>query len=111
MRKHQQDIRIVNPVAGRGFTSANRARRFVVQGRAVWVEPGVSIRFVQSDHRHCSATASLVATRYWYERATNTGVATIEALTNLPMIAPAMALGMGRRKGASRYTFLAVQGF
>ena len=111
MRQHQQDIRILNPVAGCGFTSPNRARRFVAQGRAVWVEPEVSIRFVPSDHRHRAAVASLVANRYWYDRAVHTGVAQIEALANLPMIAPAMALGMGRRKGASRYTFLAAQGF
>ena len=110
MRKHQQDIRILNPVAGCGFTSPNRARRFVAQRRAVWVEPGVSIRFEASDHRHCSAAASLVATRYWYDREVYTGVAQIEALANLPMIAPAVALGIGKRKGASRHTFLATQG-
>jgi hypothetical protein len=110
VRKHQQDIRILNPVAGCGFTSANRARRFVAQGRAIWVDPEISIRFVASDHRHCSAAASLVATRYWYDRAVNVGVAQLEALANLPMIAPAVALGIGKRKGASRYTFLATQG-
>jgi hypothetical protein len=97
VRKHLQDIRIVNPVAGCGFTSANRARRFVAQGRAVWIEPEVSIRFVQSDHRHRSAGASLVATRYWYDRATHSGMAQLAALANLPMIAPAVALGLGAR--------------
>ena len=110
MRKPQQDIRILNPVAGCGFTSPNRAKRFVGQGRAVWVEPGVSIRFVLSDHRHCSAAASLVATRYWYDRAAHTGMAQLKALANLPMTAPAVALGIGKRKGATRYTFLATQG-
>jgi hypothetical protein len=51
------------------------------------------------------------ATRYWYERAANTGMAQLAELANLPMIAPAVALGMGRRKGATKYTFLVTQGF
>ena len=103
-------IRIENPVSDCRFTSKNRAQRFVAQGRAEWVEPGVSIRFIQSDHRHCSAQKSLDATRYWYERAANTGMAGLTELANLPMVAPGMALGLGRRKGASRHTFLATEG-
>jgi len=107
----RKNIRIENPVSDCRFTSANRARRFVAQGRAEWVEPDVSIRFIQSDHRHCSAQQSVEATRYWYERAANTGMAGIAELANLPMIAPGVALGLGRRKGASRHTFLATEGF
>jgi hypothetical protein len=49
-------------------------------------------------------------TRYWYERAANTGMAQIAELPNLPMIARGVALGMGRRKGATRHTFLVTQG-
>jgi len=104
-------IRIENPVSGCGFTSKNRAKRFVAQGRAEWVQAGVSIRFVQSDYRHSSAQKSADLTRYWYERAANTGMAQLAEMANLPMIAPAVALGMGRRKGATRHTFLATQGF
>lgn len=107
MRKH---IRIDNPVSGCGFTSKNRARRFVAQGRAEWVEPGVSIRFIQSDHRHTSAQKSADTTRYWYERAANTGLAQLSELANLPMITPGVLLGFGKRKGASRHTFLANRG-
>jgi hypothetical protein len=88
----RKNIRIENPVSGCGFTSKNRANRFVAQGRAEWVQAGVSIRFVQSDHRHSSAQKSVNQ-------------------TNLPMIAPGVALGIGRRKGATRHTFLATQGF
>jgi hypothetical protein len=51
-----------------------------------------------------------MATRYWYDHAAQTGMAQLETLANLSMIAPAAALGIGRRKGASRYTFLAAQG-
>ena len=107
----RKNIRIENPVSGCGFTSKNRANRFVAQRRAEWVQAGVSIRFVQSDHRHTSAQKSVDATRWSYDRAAHTGMAGIAELANLPMIAPGVALGLGRRKGASRHTFLATEGF
>ena len=107
----RKNIRIENPVSGCGFTSKNRANRFVAQGRAEWVQAGVSIRFVQSDHRHTSAQTSVDATRWSYDRAAHTGMAGIAELANLPMIAPGVALGLGRRKGASRHTFRATEGF
>jgi hypothetical protein len=50
------------------------------------------------------------ATRYWYDRAANTGMAQVADLANLPMIAPAVFMGIGRRKGASRHTFLSTHG-
>jgi hypothetical protein len=106
----RKNIRIENPVSECGFTSKNRAKRFVAQGRAEWVQAEVSIRFVPSDHRHSSAQKSLDQTRYWYERAANTGMAQLAEMANLPMISPAVALGVGRRKGASRSMFLATQG-
>ena len=106
----RQNIRIENPVSGCGFTSKNRAKRFVAHGRAEWMQAGVSIRFIQSDHRHGSAQKAADQTRYWYERAAHTGLAQLAELANLPMISPAVALGVGRRKGASRSTFLATQG-
>ena len=46
-----------------------------------------------------------------YDRAARTGMATLAELASLPMIAPAVALGFGRRKGASRHTFQATEGF
>jgi hypothetical protein len=97
----RKNIRIENPVSGCGFTSKNRAKRFVAQGRAEWVQAEVSIRFVPSDHRHISVQKSAELTRYWYERAVNTGMAQLADLVHLPVIAPAVALGMGRRKGAT----------
>lgn len=102
----RKNIRIENPVSECRFTSTNRARRFVAQGRAEWVEPGVSIRFIQSDHRHDSAQRSEDHTRWSYDRAANTGMAQIAELANLPMIRPAVFMGVGRRKGASRGVFL-----
>ena len=106
----RKNIRIENPVSGCGFTSKNRAKRFVAQGRAEWVQTGISIRFVQSDRRHGSAQKSVDHTRWSYDRAANTGLAQLAEMANLPMISPAVALGVGRRKGASSSTFLATQG-
>lgn len=106
----RKSIRIENPVSGSGFTSNNRAKRFVAQGRAEWVAPGVSIQFIQTDHRHTSAQRSAEATRYWYERAASTGMARLAELANLPMVRPGVAIGLGRRKGASAHTFHATQG-
>lgn len=102
-------IKIENPVAGCGFTTKNRAKRFVAHGRAEWVVVGVSIRFVSSDHRHHAAQKSVDRTRREYDRAAASGMARIGDLANLPMIAPAVLLGLGKRKGASRHTFLATQ--
>lgn len=107
----RKSIRIENPVSDCRFTSEKRAKRFVAQGRAEWVKPGVSIRFIQSDHRHCAAKKSVDTTRYWYERAANTGLATLEQIANLPMISPGVAMGFGQRKGASRHTFRATESF
>jgi hypothetical protein len=107
----RKNIRIENPISDCQFTSMNRAKRFVAQGRAEWAELGVSIRFVQADHRHQSAKKSVAATRYWYERAASTGMARLTEVANLPMVRPAVALGFGRRKGASKSTFRATEGF
>ncbi|HEU0138304.1 MAG TPA: hypothetical protein VFQ79_01270 [Bryobacteraceae bacterium] len=102
----RKTIRIENPVSDCRFTSKNRAKRFVAQGRAEWAEPGISIRFIQSDHRHASAQRAADVTRFWYERASNTGMATISEIANLPMVMPARAMGFGRFRGANRHTFL-----
>jgi hypothetical protein len=108
----RKNIRIENPFSGRGFTSSNRAKRFVKHGLAKWVEPGISIRFLRNptDHRDLSVRENVDATRYWYERSAHSGVAQLTALANTPVVAPAKLLGLGKRKGASRHTFLAAQG-
>ena len=80
----RKNIRIENPVSECRFTSENRAKRFVAQGRAEWVELSVSIRFIQSDHRHGSAQKSVDHTRWSYDRAANTGMARMVELANLP---------------------------
>jgi len=77
-----KSIRIENPVSGCRLTTKNRAKRFVSQGRAVWIESGVSIRFVASDHRHRAAQESADMTSYWYERAAHAGMAQLSELAN-----------------------------
>jgi hypothetical protein len=100
------------PVSDTGFTSKNRAQRFVTNGLVTWSEHGVSIRFLRDprDHRDRSALKQAAATRCGYDRTSNCGMATLTELANLPMIAPAVVLGLGKRKGASRHTFVASQG-
>ena len=97
---------------GTGYTSRQRAARYVARGLAVWADVGVMIRFVRDDsnHRDRSAQKSVDATCRSYDRAAGTGMATIADLVNVPVIAPSILLGIGRRKGASRHTFLAAQG-
>ena len=108
----RKNIRITNPVSGPGFTSQNRAKRFVKRGLAEWVELDVSIRFVRDprDHRDVASPANKVLTGYWYERSAHSGIAEISALANTPVVAAAKLLKLGKRKGASRHTFLATQG-
>ena len=106
----RNDIQIVNAVSDRAFTSCKRAMTFIAKGRAEWVHPGVSIRFVATHPNHLAAQQSVNATRYWYERAVWSGFANYNELANLPMVAPAVALGLGKRKGASRHTFVAARG-
>lgn len=62
-----QCVRMENLVSGCGFTSRNRAQRFVAQGRARWVEAGKSIRFIESDRRHRMALLSAAANRAGYD--------------------------------------------
>ena len=106
----RKDIRIVNPVTEHAFTSLKRALRFIRRGRAEWVRQGTSIRFIDGHRKHVLAQQSVNATRYWYERAVWSGFAKYPELANLPMVAPAKALGLGKRKGASRHTFVAARG-
>lgn len=107
----RKNIKIQNPIAGSGFTSLNRAKRFVKRGLAEWTEVGASIRFIRDPRDHRDAASPVKeATRYWYERSVQTGVANAAALANTPVVAPGVLLGLGKRKGASRHTFLAAQG-
>ena len=108
----RKNIRITNPASGPGFTSLNRAKRFVKHCQAEWVQFGVSIRFLRNprDHHDQSVLRNAGIAPYWYERASHEGIACIDALANTPVIAPAKLLGLGKRKGASRHTFLAAQG-
>ncbi len=109
----RKNIRITNPVSGPGFTSLNRAKRFVKHRDAEWVQSGVSIRFLRNscNRREQSVSQNARLAPYWYDRASHEGIARIDALANTPVIAPARLLGLGKRKGASRHTFLATQGF
>jgi len=106
------DVRILNPASGRGYTSRKCAERYVQRGVARWVKDNSGrncLEFVAGGAIAAIIAASVVRETA-YDVAAHTGMAQIADLANLPMIAPAVFMGIGRRKGASRGTFLATQG-
>lgn len=109
-KKKALTVRILNSVTGCGLTSRKHAERYIRRGMARWVEDGRCIEFLArcDDHRQSSVEHSL---QLGYDRAAGTGMAGLTELANLPMINPGVVLGIGRRKGASRHTFLASKGF
>jgi hypothetical protein len=106
------DVHILNPASGCGYTSRKCAERYVRRGVARWVKDNRGrdcLEFVAGGA--AARIAASVARETAYDRAVRTGMATLAELASLPMIAPAVALGFGRRKGASRHTFRATEGF
>ena len=114
MSRHKGvDVQILNPASGRGYTSRKCAQRYVRRGVARWAKDSHGrdcLEFVTGSAL-AAMVAAAVARENAYDRAARTGMAGLTELANLPMVAPAVALGLGRRKGASRHTFLATQGF
>lgn len=105
------DVRILNPASGRGYTSRKCAGRYVQRGVARWVKDNSGrdcLEFV-TDGTIAPIIAASVARETAYDRAANTGMARLSELANLPMIRPGVILGLGKRKGASRHTFLVNQ--
>ena len=99
----RKNIRIENPISGTGWTTRNRAKRFIAKGIAEWVEFGVSIRFCRAgDHQSCSVRRVVDETALAYDRAAGTGMAQIADLANLPMVNPGRLLGYGRNTGGTR---------
>ena len=74
------------------------------------MEPGLSIRFLEADHRHRSVRRSVEGTALSYDLAAYHRHGSPRQLANTPVAPAALLLGLGRRKGASRHTFLATQG-
>lgn len=107
----QKSVRILNPINDHHWANQNRARRYVKQGRAEWVRVGCSIRFISSDRRHREMKKTVDPTRVGYDIAAYEGMARLHEVSNLPMVLAGRALGLGQRKGATRHTFLAAQGF
>jgi hypothetical protein len=109
--RESRDVRILNPFAGRGYTGKKRAERYVRRGVARWVEDShgcMCLQFVASGPTTAAIAAS-VARNIGYDCAAYSGIAKFRELANLPMANPARALGVGKRKGASRHAFLAAK--
>jgi hypothetical protein len=113
MSRHKGvQVRILNPASGCGYTSRKCAERYVRRGMARWVKDDSGrdcLEFV-ADGGMSRIIAASVTRETAYDRAAHTGMATLSELANLPMVAPGVALGFGRRKGASKNVFLTNQG-
>ena len=107
MQQAPKDVRIINPVGDRRFTSRKRAERFVERGRAEWVKPGTTIRFVKG---RPAVKKAMKLAGYWYDRAARSGMAEIANLIHVPMPRPSLLLNIGKNTGATRHTFLAARG-
>jgi hypothetical protein len=106
----RKSIHILNPVNDCRFTNPNRAKRFIRDRRAVWVNFGRSIRFVESngDHR-VNERKAVDKTRAGYDLAAYDGMAKMHQMSNVPIVGAGKMLNLGKRKGASRHVFLAAR--
>ena len=105
-------IRILNPASGRGYTSRKCAERYVRRGVAEWAKDNSGrdcLKFLERG-AIASIVGRSVARETGYDRAAHTGMARLPELASLPMIAPGVVLGFGKRKGASKHTFVMSQG-
>ena len=107
----RKSIRIENPLSGCGFTLEESRQAVVKHGLAQWVEFGVSIRFVRDprDHRDQSALQNVEVPPYCTSAPPMKALRLQRRLANTPVVASGILLGLGKRKGASRHTFLATQ--
>jgi len=100
------EVRILNPAAGRGYTSLKCAKRYVGEKRADWVAPDgaggwdvvnerpnmprLVLRFREQDERvqavlRCAEKRQLDRV---YDTAAGSGMATLEQIENLPVTRP-----------------------
>jgi len=80
----------------------------VQRGVARWVKDNSGrdcLEFVAGGAIAIIVAASVVRETA-YDRAAHTGMARLGDMANLPMVAPGVALGFGRRKGAGKHTSL-----
>lgn len=113
MSQHKTDVRILNPASGRGYTSRKCAARYVGRGVARWVKDARGrdcLQFLKSG-AIAAVVAASVAREIAYDRAAHTGMAQLNQLANLPVVAPGVLMGFGRRKGACKHSFVVRQGF
>lgn len=80
----RKNIKILNPLDGPGWTSRQRAKRYVARGAAEWVKFGVSLKFLRAEnHREVSVRRSVADDGY--DRAANIGMARRQELIHLPL--------------------------
>ena len=107
MSRHKGvDVRILNPAGGRGYTSRKSAERYVRKGRARWVvDMGQEcIEFHSQHHGHLAAVRSVESAHdeSAYDRVAGSGLASIDALRNLPIAGDPMRVLMKRTRRSER---------
>ena len=81
-------VRIVNPISGCGYTSRARADRYVRRGMAHYViQAGVRCLEFQPENARANQAASSAkrSAQLGYDRASSSGLATLDAVRNLPV--------------------------
>jgi hypothetical protein len=102
MPKTHLEIRILNPPKGtRPFTSHSRAKRYVKQGRASWIDDSYSaIQFLAHDPRHQKVVVRVDKTALGYFCASNVNNDKLDVLLSrmkhVPIQRAAIALGLGK---------------
>ncbi|HXS93442.1 MAG TPA: hypothetical protein VN736_02490 [Candidatus Limnocylindrales bacterium] len=89
MSRHKQnDIRILNPIAGRGYTSQKKAQQYVDDGRADYVTDDHgrrrALRFRENDPRNQRAALHVELRLTEYDIASSSGCASIDQIRHLP---------------------------
>ena len=97
MTSKARAVRIQNPAGGSGYTSRKSAEHLVSRGRARWLDIS-TIAMVESDPRH-QAAERCARSCHEYDRAAHSGIASVEAIRNLPVAGPAERLLTERRRG------------
>lgn len=89
MSRHKQnDVRILNPISGRGYTSGKKAQQYVDAERADYVNDQNGrrcLKFRESDPRNLRVETNVNLRITDYDIAASRGLAPLQAIKNLPI--------------------------
>lgn len=81
-------MRILNAVAGRGYTSRKKADEYVRSGKAVWSHGGMAIKFIacQAAVLRSAIMRALKPVDIGYDHCSGEGIAPVDAARNVPVV-------------------------